>query len=241
MATCAVPWSTRLLLHTTSQTHVELLQREMRAAPRAHRLPAVHAVLSYAVMAEAGLLPVPARRIVLAARLLAKARALPEGDPLRAVADADPAQAQVRDGLAPGRDRGLASRRRGPAVGAVVPGPAAGMRWPTHRLSAYSRTSAPLRRDSTLDETLRVNSSRRSRNGPSGSGRTARQPEEWISCWSPLLHSSYRAEMLALRTATQHLTDHPDPDRLPVIICTPTVGAVPLRQRGQRARRRSRQ
>ena len=143
MATCAVPWSTRLLLHTTSQTHVELLQREMRAAPRAHRLPAVHAVLSYAVMAEAGLLPVPARRIVLAARLLAKARALPEGDPLRAVADADPAQAQVRDGLAPGRDRGLASRRRGPAVGAVVPGPAAGMRWPTHRSSAYSRTSAP--------------------------------------------------------------------------------------------------
>ena len=159
----------------------------MRAAPRAHRLPAVHAVLSYAVMAEAGLLPVPARRIVLAARLLAKARALPEGDPLRAVADADPAQAQVRDGLAPGRDRGLASRRRGPAVGAVVPGPAAGMRWPTHRLSAYSRTSAPLRRDSTLDETLRVNSSRRSRNGPSGSGRPPRQPEEWISCWSPLL------------------------------------------------------
>ena len=41
-----------------------------------------------ALMAEAGLIPVAARRTMVAARFLAKARALPTEDPLRRVADA---------------------------------------------------------------------------------------------------------------------------------------------------------
>ena len=45
--------------------------------------------LSHTVMAEAGLAPVAERRLALAACLLAKARALPEDDSLRRVAEAE--------------------------------------------------------------------------------------------------------------------------------------------------------
>ena len=76
-------------LPATSTTHVELSGREMRAADRTITSCPL-STPSHAVMAEAGMLPMAARRTVLAARFLAKARALPEGDPFRPVADADP-------------------------------------------------------------------------------------------------------------------------------------------------------
>ena len=44
---------------------------------------------SHAVMADAGIAPVAEPRLALATRLLAKARALPEDDPLRRVAEAE--------------------------------------------------------------------------------------------------------------------------------------------------------
>ncbi|KAF0295687.1 hypothetical protein FJT64_006794 [Amphibalanus amphitrite] len=71
------------------QSHVELLEREMRAAARTITGCPL-STPAHAVMAEAGLMPVAARRDVLAAKLLARAHALPEGDPLRAVAEGGP-------------------------------------------------------------------------------------------------------------------------------------------------------
>ena len=74
-------------LPATPPSHVEVLEREMREAARittgCTRSTPVHAL-----MAEAGLTPVADRRTILAARFLAKARALPVEDPLRQVADA---------------------------------------------------------------------------------------------------------------------------------------------------------
>ena len=49
----------------------------------------VRSTPTHALMAETGLAPVAARRTTLAARLLAKAQALPVEDPLRRVADAE--------------------------------------------------------------------------------------------------------------------------------------------------------
>ena len=74
-------------LPSTSPSHVEVLEREMRAAARIIT-GCVRSTPTHALMAEAGLAPVAARRTTLAARLLAKARALPVEDPLRRVADA---------------------------------------------------------------------------------------------------------------------------------------------------------
>ncbi|KAF0290009.1 hypothetical protein FJT64_011774 [Amphibalanus amphitrite] len=74
---------------STAQSHVELLEREMRAAARTITGCPL-STPAHAVIAEAGLMPVAARRDVLAAKLLARAHALPEGDPLRAVAEGGP-------------------------------------------------------------------------------------------------------------------------------------------------------
>ena len=76
-------------LPATSPSHVELLEREMRAATRVITGCPLYTP-AHAVMAEAGLEPVAARREALAARLLAKALALPAEDPIRTVAEACP-------------------------------------------------------------------------------------------------------------------------------------------------------
>ena len=75
-------------LPATPPSHVELLEREMRATARAITGCPL-STPAHAVMAETGLVPVSARRTTLAAKFLAKAHALPEGDPLRVVAEAD--------------------------------------------------------------------------------------------------------------------------------------------------------
>ena len=72
-------------------SHVELLEREMRTVGRT--ITACLALIStpaHAVMAEADLMPVAARREALTARFLGKALALPQEDPLRRVAEATP-------------------------------------------------------------------------------------------------------------------------------------------------------
>ena len=67
-------------LPATSPSHVKLLEREMRAAARIITGCPL-STPARAVMAEAGLEPVASRREALAARLLAKALALPAEDP----------------------------------------------------------------------------------------------------------------------------------------------------------------
>ncbi|XP_043215485.1 uncharacterized protein LOC122378438 [Amphibalanus amphitrite] len=79
-------------LPAASPSHVMLLEREMREAARVVT-GCSRSTPAHAVMAEAGLAPVAERRTALAARLLAKARALPAGDPLRKVAES---QAPIR-------------------------------------------------------------------------------------------------------------------------------------------------
>ncbi|KAF0301519.1 putative RNA-directed DNA polymerase from transposon BS [Amphibalanus amphitrite] len=74
-------------LPAASPSHVEVLEREMREAARVIT-GCTRSTPTEALMAEAGLAPVTARKTTLAARFLAKARALPEEDPLRRVADA---------------------------------------------------------------------------------------------------------------------------------------------------------
>ena len=76
-------------LPATPKTNVELLEREMRAAARIVT-GCIRSAPHQGVMAEAGILPVAARRTALAARMLAKATALPPDDPLHALAVVDP-------------------------------------------------------------------------------------------------------------------------------------------------------
>ncbi|KAF0306028.1 DLST component of 2-OG dehydrogenase complex, mitochondrial [Amphibalanus amphitrite] len=74
-----------------SNGNIEILEREMRAVARIVT-GCIHSAPHHGVTAEAGMLPVAARRTALAARMFAKAAALPPEDPLRAVAMADPPQ-----------------------------------------------------------------------------------------------------------------------------------------------------
>ncbi|KAF0314337.1 Potassium voltage-gated channel protein Shab [Amphibalanus amphitrite] len=76
-------------LPATSKTNVELLDREMRAAARVVT-GCIRSAPHHGVMAEAGILPVSARRPALAARMMAKAAALPPEDPLHQLAMDDP-------------------------------------------------------------------------------------------------------------------------------------------------------
>ena len=72
-----------------SSSHLELVERELRAAARAvtgcKASTPVHALNSVAGMADAD-----SRRQVLAARMVGLAASLPEGDPLRTVGEASP-------------------------------------------------------------------------------------------------------------------------------------------------------
>ena len=82
-------------LPATPKTNVEVLEREMRAAARIVT-GCIQSAPYLGVMAEAGVLPVAARRSALAARMLAKAAALPPDDPLHALAVADPPSRLIR-------------------------------------------------------------------------------------------------------------------------------------------------
>ena len=76
-------------LPATPKSNIELLEREMRAAARTVT-GCICSATHQGVMAEVGILPVSASRTTLAARMLAKATALPPGDSLQALAVADP-------------------------------------------------------------------------------------------------------------------------------------------------------
>ena len=76
-------------LPATSPSHLLLLEREMRETARVVT-GCPRSTPAHALMAEAGLAPVTERRATLAARLLAKAIALPSDDSLRVVAEEVP-------------------------------------------------------------------------------------------------------------------------------------------------------
>ena len=76
-------------LPATPSSHQLLLERELRAETGVVSGCPI-STPAHALMAEAGLAPVAERCTSLAARLLAKASALPEGDTFRTLAKADP-------------------------------------------------------------------------------------------------------------------------------------------------------
>ena len=105
-------------LPATPPSHVEVLEREVRAAgPAITGCPISSRV--HALLAEAGLPPVALRRTALAAHFLAKARALPPGEPLREVGDAS---VQLRLSSVTGwREVGLAAWRAAGVTSPVEP------------------------------------------------------------------------------------------------------------------------
>ncbi|KAF0307222.1 Retrovirus-related Pol polyprotein from type-1 retrotransposable element R1 4 [Amphibalanus amphitrite] len=83
----ALEYAAAAWLPATSESHVELLEMEMRAAARVITGCPVSTPRD-PLLAEAGLVPVRARRDLLAARLSCLAASQRSGDPLRAVAEA---------------------------------------------------------------------------------------------------------------------------------------------------------
>ena len=92
-------------LPATPPTHVEILERELRAAARV-LTGYSRSTPTLALMAEAGVIPMAARRTTLAARFLSKAPARPGDDLLRRVTDAE-----VQSRLSSVRDGGQLGRR----------------------------------------------------------------------------------------------------------------------------------
>ncbi|KAF0297635.1 hypothetical protein FJT64_004847 [Amphibalanus amphitrite] len=193
-------------------------------------------------MAEAGLAPVAERRTALAARLLAKARALPEDDPLRTVADRE-----VRSRLSTVSGwRGLgeeAWREAGitppVSIEPLLPRPAAPWEPPppvsfcldvgaalppsatdeqrrdaaSHHLAGLPQCATWVWTDGSATEGVT--------NG--GAGALIVWPDdETAEIRTPAgrICSSYRAEMIALRAALNHLLEHPAHTEDPVVICT---------------------
>ena len=83
----ALEHATAAWLPATPPSHVEVLEREMREAARIIT-GCMHSTTVHALLAETGMTPVADRRTTLAARFMAKARALPAEYPLRRAAEA---------------------------------------------------------------------------------------------------------------------------------------------------------
>ena len=84
----ALEYAASAWLPAASGAHVELIDRELRAAARAVTGCPVSTPV-HALMAEAGLPTAQSRRKVLAARMVGLAVSLPEQDPLRTVGETD--------------------------------------------------------------------------------------------------------------------------------------------------------
>ncbi|XP_043220268.1 uncharacterized protein LOC122380836 [Amphibalanus amphitrite] len=239
-------------LPATPQSHVELLEREMRAAARTITGCPL-STPAHAVMAEAGLMPVAARRDVLAAKLLARAHALPEGDPLRAVAEGGPpSRLKTVTGW---RGVGHDTWR---AAGIVLPIetllPARAPPWEVAACphATFSLDIGALRRDAPPDE-LHQAAQRHLASLPQqaswvwtdgsadagvrsgGGGAFVEWPDgatDELRVPAGQLCSSFRAEMVALRAALNHLCDHPHQPSAPITICSDSQSALATLREG---------
>ena len=213
---------------------------------------------AHAVMAEAGLVPVSARRNTLAAKFLAKAHAMPEGDPLRAVAEADPTH-RLKS-VTGWREVG---REAWQAAGIAPPPPRSSRCYPTEppppsEVSACPYVSfnlsigAPRQQDTSAEAASRAAQQHLAslpqratwvwtdgsadggvRNG--GAGVYIEWPDGTtteLRSTAGRLCSSFRAELTALLSALQHLRDHPAHTQLPVVICTDSESALAALREG---------
>ncbi|KAF0300812.1 hypothetical protein FJT64_026762 [Amphibalanus amphitrite] len=83
----ALEYAAAAWLPAASPSHVELIDRELRAAARAVT-GCTASTPVHALMSEAGMTDAWSRRQALAARMVGLAASLPEGDPLRSVGEA---------------------------------------------------------------------------------------------------------------------------------------------------------
>ena len=232
-------------LPATSPSHLILLEREMRAAARVVT-GCTRSTPAHALMAEAGLAPVAERRLALAARLLAKARALPEGDPLRAVAEREvPARLSSVTGWRQIGEEIWRAAGIAPPIEPLLPLPdppweppppvsvelGIGAALPPTASDEMKRNAASLHLaalpqcatwawtdGSVTDGVL---------NG--GAGALIVWPDgEEVVIRSPAgrLCSSYRAEMVALDAALSHLLEDPSHPEDPIVVCTDSQSAL---------------
>ena len=236
----------------TPPSHVEVLEREMRAAALIIT-GCVRSTTTHALMAEAGLAPVAARRTTLAARLLAKARALPVEDPLRRVADA--AIPRRLTSATAWREVGQEAWSEAGVVAPIEQAPPPGV--PPPLVEARPGHVRPGGRSPPTTRLVSGEPTTRGRllpgvsppvchlgvDGRLGGGRSAerrsRRPDRVAGRHLPGaprtcrgLCSSYRAELMALRAALQHLLQHPAHEEDPVIFCTDSQAALAVLRQG---------
>lgn len=228
----------------TARTNLQVLEVEMLAAGRVITGCPI-STPRHAVRAEAGIVPVTARRDALAARLLAKAHALPPDDPLRVIAEATaPNRLSSVTGW---RERGRAVWERAdirlpiePCLTSRPPPwtPTEGV---TIRLDVGPMpigASAAVKRDAA---TLHLRSlpqcatwlwtdgsaSAGVRDG--GSGVYVDYPDggcHVIRKTAGNICSSYRAEMVALLAAIEYLRERPVYTEDPVVLCSDSQAAL---------------
>ena len=225
-------------------SHVEILEREMREAARVIT-GCPRSTPSHAVMAEAGLTPVSARRTSLAARLLAKACALPAEDPLRQVAE-DPVPDRlpsVTGWRRVGREaweaagvslpiepilplsappwEGGASVTFNLGVGALPVGASdqQKLQAATLHLGSLPQCATWIWTDGSASGGVLDGGAGAFIEWPDGEQHELREP-------AGRLCSSYRAEMVALHTAVNFLLEHPAHDDDPIIICTDSQSSL---------------
>ena len=208
-----------------------------------------------ALLAEAGLPPVASRRRALAARFLAKARALPDDDPLRVVADASVPRRLTsvtgwrQLGLEVWGAAGISSPiepalsgRPPPWVSSggvtfrldVGPGLPPGssderkLEVATIHLGGLPQCATWVWTDGAADGGVH--------NGGAGALLVSPDGEaQELRAAAGKLCSSYRAELTALSLALSYLQEHPDNPDDPVVICTDSQSALRRLQRGPSA------
>ena len=232
-------------LPATPPSHVELLERELRAAARVITGCPI-STPSHAVMAEAGLAPVADRRLSLAGRFLAKARSLPATDPLRTVADTTVNRRLTS--ITGWRDLGEEAWRLAGMVYPIEPAPP--LRpppWtPTDAVTITLHVGEGLRPDATPTQkktaaTLHLaglpqcatwmwtDGSAEGGVLRGGAGAYIEFPDgEEIEVRRPagMLCSSFRAEMVALQAALTTVRDRRAHLADPIVVCTDSQAAL---------------
>ncbi|KAF0288070.1 putative RNA-directed DNA polymerase from transposon BS [Amphibalanus amphitrite] len=231
-------------LPAVSKSNIEILEREMRAVARIVT-GCIHSAPHHGVTAEAGMLPVAARRTALAARMFAKAAALPPEDPLRAVAMADPPQRLklVTGWRQVGREalrelrvelpvEALLPERPPPwtptgkitfnlSIGALPAGAARSTKRDAalHHLASMTQCATWAWTDGSSSGGILRGGAGALIVGADDSRTELRVP-------AGTLCSSFRAEMVALQVTLDHILEHQRDAPEPVIICTDSLSAV---------------
>ena len=244
----ALEYAAAAWMPAASSSHLELVERELRAAARAVT-GCTASTPVHALMSEAGMADADSRRQVLAARMVGLAASLPEGDPLRTVGEASsPRRLKTTTGW---REMGAEALRAADAVDVPV--------------EARLHHTLPPWEDSTAVHFHLDLGPRAGRTAPEQVRRAAAEerirelPEEAVWVWSDgsaeagvtnggggalilppggerrevrvpagRLCSSTRAELAALLAALEVVPELPRCEGLPVVACLDSKAALML-------------